>query len=353
MILPHSYVQSVALLLLSLVLLGFWPLLFRRSKGWRFELFGLDFAIGAFVTSLIVAFTFGSLGMDGFSFVDDFLNAAKSQWVIGFAAGAAFNLANMLFLGAVSVGGVSVAATIAMGLSVLVGIGLPHLLRHRVSPVFLFASFALILAAIVCAALAHNGEISERVAMLIRQAKAANRKILSLPGTAKGVILAVTAGLLYSLYFPLVGRSRIGEIALGPYSCMFLVALGIFVSAPVLFIFFINLPVEGEPLDPSAYFRGSGQAHGMGLSAGAMWIIGALIPMMLASVEGPAQVTLPIFFPLAFAAPLLTVLLGVLVLRENRTAAGRLRPAALAMLLLLAAGVGLAALAPLFVKSAA
>src|SRR5262249_30768353 len=100
MILPQSYIQSLVLLLLSLLLLGSWTVLLKKTSGWRFEFFGLDFGIGVFFAAAVYAFTVGSLGFDGFSFMDDLMHAGKSQWVIGFAAGTIFNLATMLMLGA-------------------------------------------------------------------------------------------------------------------------------------------------------------------------------------------------------------------------------------------------------------
>jgi glucose uptake protein len=346
MILPQSYVQSLVLAILSLLLLGSWPMLLKHTKGRRFELFGLDFAIGVFLTALLWSLTFGNLGSDSFDFVDDVMHAGKSQWVIGFGAGAIFGLGTMLLLGAVAVAGVSVAVTVSGGLSLILGIGLPQLLRKTLNPLFLFAAFTLILVAIVCAALVHGADIAVRVQALVSQARTSNRKLMGLPSAVKGILLAAASGLLYSLYYPLAVRSREGEIGLGPYSGIFLLAVGIFISAPVLFVFFINLPVEGEPLEFSSYFKTSLTSHFIGLLAGFMWTTGTLITVVSAAAEPGAQIPRQISLPLLFAVPLLSALWGIATLREGRTPSGGIRPAALLMVVLLAASVALLAFAP-------
>lgn len=350
MILPQTYTESLFLLAVSLLLLGSWPVLFKKSPGRRFELFALDFAVGLFLAALLYALTFGNMGLDGFAFVDDVLHAGKKQWVIGFAAGGFFNLGSILLLGAISVAGVAVAVTAATGLSLMLGVGLPHLLRGSANPLFLCLAFAALFGAIACAALVHGAEIGLQVQTLVRQAQAAQKKLKRKPSSLKAILLSLGAGLTFSLYYPLAARSREGEIGLGPYSCMFLIGLGVFLSAPILFVFFINLPVEGEPLQLSSYFKGALKTHLSGLFAGVMWCTGMLIPMVVDSAEPAAQVPGSMTFPIIFAVPLVSALWGFGLLKEFPANAGA-RIAAILILFLLAVSVAIVALAPPAVKA--
>src|SRR5436309_4511562 len=120
MILPQTNTLVMALMVLSLLLLGAWASMFKAAGKWRFELFYFDFAFGLLIAALVFAFTLGDLGYDGFSFLDDLQHAGKRQWVFCFMAGMIFNLGNMLLLAATSVAGMSVAFPLALGTGLLV-----------------------------------------------------------------------------------------------------------------------------------------------------------------------------------------------------------------------------------------
>src|SRR5215469_5683634 len=100
MFIPQVYVVALLMMLLSMICWGSWANTQKMAGKWRFELFYFDYAFGVMLTALILAFTFGSLGYDGFSFMDDMLNAAKRFAALGFGAGVIFNLANMLLVAA-------------------------------------------------------------------------------------------------------------------------------------------------------------------------------------------------------------------------------------------------------------
>src|SRR5882724_9084438 len=109
MILPGSYTLTIILLILSLLCWGSWANTFKLAGKWRYELYYFDFAIGVVIVALIAALTFGSLGWDGFSFIDDVRNAGKRQELFAFLAGGIFNLGNMFLMAAISLAGLSVA----------------------------------------------------------------------------------------------------------------------------------------------------------------------------------------------------------------------------------------------------
>src|SRR5450755_902476 len=124
MILPQSYPAVLFLMVLSMLCLGSWASFFKLAGKWRFELFYLDFAIGLLLASVLLAFTVGNIGYDGFNFLDDLQRAGKRQWMYVFIAGLIFNFGNMLLIAAVSVSGLALAFPMGMGMALLIGTGL-------------------------------------------------------------------------------------------------------------------------------------------------------------------------------------------------------------------------------------
>src|SRR5580704_11445234 len=115
MILPSSYAVTIYVILFGMLCWGSWASSFKMTRDRRFELFYFDFSLGVFIGGLIAAFTTGSLGFDGFSFLDDLRHAGLRQDFWAMVAGSVFNLGNMLLLAAVSVAGMAVAFPISIG----------------------------------------------------------------------------------------------------------------------------------------------------------------------------------------------------------------------------------------------
>src|SRR5579863_3385065 len=109
MTLPQTYVASLVLIVLSMICWGAWANTFKMAGNWRFELYYFDFAIGVMLTAAVAAFTFGTLGSDGFQFMDDLMQTGKRNIFTGFLAGIVFNLGNMLLMAAISVAGMAMA----------------------------------------------------------------------------------------------------------------------------------------------------------------------------------------------------------------------------------------------------
>src|SRR5215217_3045538 len=103
MTLPQTYVATLVLMILGMLCWGSWANAFKLTHGWRFELFYFDFSLGVLLTAIIAAFTFGTMGSDGFQFLDDVQQTGKRNLFLGFLSGVVFNLGNMFLLGAISV----------------------------------------------------------------------------------------------------------------------------------------------------------------------------------------------------------------------------------------------------------
>ena len=85
--------------------------------------------------------------------------------------------------------------------------------------------------------------------------------------------------------YPLLAKAKEGEAGLGPYSVAMIFAGGAFLSTFVFNLFFMNLPIEGEPVDFMEYFQSSPRAHGLALLGGVIWCLGAVAGLVAASAE--------------------------------------------------------------------
>lgn len=343
MILPQTYAAALLLMILSMLCWGSWANTYKMSR-WRFELFYFDFSFGLLVVALIIAFTAGSMGFDGFTFMDDLVHAGKRQWLYGFVAGAIFNLANMLLIGAIAVAGMAVAFPIAIGLALIIGVVVNYAIKPAGNPLMIFGGCALVMAAIMVSAAAHKFISDIRHEEL---AKAGRAKSTRRPAAAKGIVLALVSGVLMGLFYPIVQKGTEGDLGLGPYSIAVVFALGVFFSTLVYNLFFMNLPIEGEPVDFFNYFKGRPAAHLLGFLGGGLWIVGAVASFVAASAEnvhiGPA-----VSYAMGQGSTLISALWGIFLWKEFRGADTRIKSLLAMMLVFFALGLTLVATAPLF-----
>src|SRR5688572_20797386 len=155
MILPASYETVLFLIVLTVICWGSWANTLKAAGKWRFELYYLDFSLGALLTATIAGFTFGSMGED-LSFIDN-LSVARNLYIgYSFAAGLIFNLANVLLLAAVGIAGMSVAFPIAIGIALAIGAGWMYLGNAQEMPALSLTGIVLVLFAAVAGAGAYS-----------------------------------------------------------------------------------------------------------------------------------------------------------------------------------------------------
>lgn len=334
MILPTTYAVALLLLVLSMLCWGSWANTFKLARNWRFELFYFDYAFGVAIAAVVAAFTFGSMG-DNLSVMDNLSITGKRQMAMAFVAGGVFNLANMLLVAAISLAGLAVAFPVGIGLALVIGVAWNFILKPAGNPVLLFSGVLLVVFAIVVDALAYrnHGRTSGTAV-----------KGFSL----KGLIIALVSGVLMGSFYPLVQMSTAGEIGLGPYSVAMIFSFGVLLSTFVFNLYFMNLPVQGEPVPLIAYFRGSFRNHALGLLGGILWCTGAI--MNFTASAAPAEVTVgpAVSYALGQGATMVSALWGLLVWKEFRGANARVRMLLTVMLVLFAAGLGAISVAPLF-----
>ena len=354
MILPQTNIQLLILMIVSLICLGAWGITYKSTQKWRFELYYLDFAMGAVVLTILYAVTLGSMGFDGFAFYDDMAHSSKRAWIFGLAAGIVFNLANMFLVASMSVAGMTVAFPVGLGIALVFGVGLGHVLRQQGAPIFLFAGLGLIAAAILIAGFAYAGLIDARTKTLIRQAREAGKRTVDVPGAAKGLVLALAGGVIMLGYAPLLARARVAEQGLGAYSAVFMVAMGLFFSTLIFTVFFANLPVQGEPVELTRYFKGSLKTHCLGVLGGMLWSTGTLAAVVATAgaKEGEIRLDPAVSLACTFGVPVVAGICGLTIFGEFREAGSRAKTLAVVMLALFAAGVALVSVAPLYFKPA-
>lgn len=343
MILPQTYGAALFVLILGLVCLGSWASAYKMAGKYRYELFYVDFALGALVLAMIYALTVGNLGFDGFSFMDDLSHSGKRQWFLGFVAGVVFNLGNMLLLSSVSVSGMAVAFPAAFGMAMIASTTIKMLSGPAGNSTLLLTGCALLFLAIVMDALAFNtlGVLRHEVLARAGKAKSTRR-----PVTFKGVLLAAIGGLLLGAYLPLLDSAREGDVGVGPYTLTVLFAMGVFASTLVYSIFFINLPVQGDPVEPVEFLKAGLGSHAKGILAGAVWCTGTLALWVAGATADLMKDSQVLVFWLSQGAPLVAAVLGLVVWKEFRDGDMRVKAMSVLMLLLFASGLALLSMAP-------
>jgi glucose uptake protein len=346
MILPQTFGAALLVLILGLICLGSWASAYKLVGKFRFELFYFDFALGAVVLAAICAFTVGNLGFDGFSFMDDLDHAGKKQWLFAFAAGVVFNLANMLLTSSVSVSGLTVAFPVAFATALTFSTVATMLGGPSGNPTLLLGGCGLLVLSIVVTAISFNMLSILRHESLARAGLTISTRR---PSSMKGVILALVSGLLLGAYLPLLDKAREGEIGLGPFTLALLFSLGLFFSTFVFNVFFINLPVQGDPAEIGDYLKAGLLTHAKGIFAGLIFCSGMVALWVTAQTSDLLRESGALVYFLGQAAPLLAALWGMLAWRELREGDMRVKITSVLMLLLFAGGLALLALAQLHV----
>ena len=123
MFIIQSYPLAVVFCVITMICWGSWANTQKlAAKTWRFELFYWDYVIGILLFSFFSAFTLGSNGEGGRSFLDDLKQSDTSNMVSALLGGIIFNAANILFSAAIAIAGMAVAFPIAIGLALVLGV---------------------------------------------------------------------------------------------------------------------------------------------------------------------------------------------------------------------------------------
>jgi len=280
MTLPTSYGAVLLLSCLAMLCLGSWLNTMKLGGKWRFELYYVDFSIGLMLVVALLALTLGETG-NGLSFRDNLLVTGRRQLAFAAAAGGVFNLGNLLMVAAASLAGIAVAATIAVGAGLIVGVVLALVFGTDSSLALMVAGAVVMLSAILIDIRGFTFLAKVMDSEIARNWKHKHRRP---PKTGlKSVWLSLAAGVFLGCSYPLAGLSTETELGLRPYAVAFLFGVGVICSTPVLVLLFMNVPVEGRPLPITAYLKAGIMQHLYGLAGGAIFATG-VVSFLLATV---------------------------------------------------------------------
>ncbi len=337
MLIPTTYGWTLLALVISMICLGSWANAQKAAGKHRFELFYYDFSLGALIGSILIAVSLGMIGNE-LTFEDNLSIAGKRNMAVGALGGAVFNLGNMLLLAGVSISGMSVAFPIAFGLSIIITSVWTFFVREPGSPGLLFGGLAVMLLAIIATAMAHHGHA------LATKPKVKNQ----IGGGIKGIAISAASGILLGLYQPLIEYSRIGDIGLGAYAVPVFMSIGILFTTFLYNLYFMNLPVQGEPVKFSQYFSAGKMNHVLGIVGGVIWAGGTAATLAAAVVPKAASADPALTYVLSRGSFILAALWGLLVWKEFAGATGRAKMLVPVMLVLMVAGLAMISLARLY-----
>jgi len=302
----QSYSVAVIMCFVTMLCWGSWANTQKlASKEWRFQLFYWDYSIGVLLLALVLAFTAGSFGSEGRSFLLDLKQADTSNLWSAFLGGIIFNLSNILLVVAIDIAGMAVAFPVGVGLALSLGVITNYMGSPVGNPIILFIGVAAVVIAILVDAVAY------------RKLKGQNRK-----SSSKGLIIAILAGLLMGFFYRFVAASMSDNFVnldagkLSPYSAVVIFSLGLFLSNFIWNSILMAKPFDGEPVKYSDYFKeGNLKLHSIGILGGVIWSLGMSFSII---ASGPAGFA--ISYGLGQGATMIAALWGVFIWKEFKNA---------------------------------
>ncbi|WP_317168064.1 hypothetical protein [Spirosoma taeanense] len=158
--------------------------------------FYCDYTYGILLLSLLLAFTLGSLGSAGRSFLTDVSQADTQNLLYALVGGFVFNIANILIVVGIELAGLSVAMPVGIGLALILRV----VVNHTLSPVgnvgLLGMGVFAIFLAVMFSAMAYR-------------AKGSSDQSVS----TRGLVISLIGGLLMSFFFYFVARAMATDFA--------------------------------------------------------------------------------------------------------------------------------------------
>ena len=320
MFIVENYGLAIMLCVITMLCWGSWANTTKlTTKSWRFELFYWDYGIGILLFTLLLAFTLGSYGSEGRSFMDDINQAETGNIISAFIGGAIFNLANILLVAAIAIAGMSVAFPIAIGIALVLGVIVNYIAIPQGNPVLIFTGVALIVLAILL-----NAKAYQKL-----QTNSSDRF------TKKGLIISIISGLLMGLFYKYVAVSIVTNFnipeagKLTPYSALVIFAIGVVISSFIFNSLQMKFPFIGAQVSFRSYFSGTTKDHFIGILGGVIWSLGMSLSIIASGKAGPA-----ISYGLGQGATVVAALWGIYIWKEFDKAPKGTKPMLNLMLLL-------------------
>lgn len=301
MFIIESYGTAVFFCIITMLCWGSWANTQKMSSSsWRFELFYWDYVLGILVMTLLFAFTLGSSGPEGRSFLEDLRQADGASIRSAIWGGILFNAANILLVAAISIAGMSVAFPVGIGLALVIGVVVNYLDAPIGNKSLLFSGVALIIVAILLNAYAYRKKQGEQA-----------------PVSGKGLILSIIAGALMGLFYKYVANAMFPDFKhpqdgkLSPYTAVFIFSIGILLSNILFNSLLMRFPFTGSPVRYKQYFAGNLRTHLTGVLGGMIWCLGMSFSIIASEKAGPA-----ISYGLGQGATIVAAIWGIFIWKE-------------------------------------
>lgn len=284
------------------------------NKSYAYPYYYWDQAIGYFLLPLILALTMGSIGNNGQSFIPNLLEADLSAWMWAIGAAFVFNLANILFVASVDIAGMAVAFPIGIGFALVEGVIINYISKPEGNPLLIAVGTISICIAVLLNARAYakmNSETDADKAMV-----------------KKGIVLAISGGLLMGLFYYLLQNSipailspeSLSNIAgtgrFTPYTAVVVFAFASFLSNFIYNTYVMRHPFKGKPVTFKGYFaKGYGKDHIVSILSGGFNSLGTTFNIIASGMVGAA-----IAYGIGQSAPMIAAIWGVFVWKEFKGA---------------------------------
>jgi glucose uptake protein len=294
MFVPNTLAGALVMMAVSALCWGSWANSYKRTKGYRFELFYWDFAVAIFLTSLLLAFTLGMASVDGTDFLSNLRAVDRSNLGYALLAGVIFNVANVLLVAGIDMAGLAIAFPVAIGIALVVGVVMSYFQQPRGDALLLALGVGSAVIAIIMDGLAY--------AQLGSQKRDASRKSL---------VICIVSGFLMGSFAPLIAHAMSRGKTLGPYGASVFFTLGALLCCFVVNVYLMRHPLVGDSVDFGGYFKTTFSNHALGFLGGGVWAIGTVFNFVAASLTGVAT-----SYAIGQAAPMVAAIWGVFIWKE-------------------------------------
>jgi len=305
MFIIETYSTAVLFCVITMFCWGSWANTQKLAAStWRFELFYWDYVLGIVLTSLLFAFTLGSMGEGGRGFMEDIQQADQSNIGSAILGGIIFNAANILLVAAIAIAGMSVAFPVGIGLALVIGVIVNYIDLPVGNAQMIFGGVALISAAILLNAFAY------------RRTAAQSENV-----STKGLALSIISGIMMGLFYKYVAASMFPDFnnpeagKLSPYTAIVFFAVGILLSNFFFNSLLMKKPFTGAPVSYGDYFNGSFKNHLTGILGGVIWCIGMSFSIIASGKAGTA-----ISYGLGQGATVVAAIWGIYIWKEFKGA---------------------------------
>jgi len=291
---PQTFAAALSLMILSTICWGSWANPYKSTRGYRFELFYWDFAIGIVFIAHVFAFTLGGGHHGPSGAIENIHSTTVANFVFALVAGAICNLANLLLVAGIELAGMSVAFPVSIGIALVEGVVLSYAIQARGSALLLAAGVACAVIAVVFDGKAYAS---------LRSARGGTSR--------KGLIVCVVSGLLMGTFAPFITRAMTSARPLGPYGAAVLFTVGAFLSCFIFNIYLMRKPLVGTPVGWGGFFSASPRNHLLGFLSGCIWGTGTVLNFVAAHFTGVA-----ISYAIGQASPMVAAFWGVFFFKE-------------------------------------